>query len=159
MTSAVPTRLSPPRLTLACAGVLLAGVLAPRAVLAQYSAPQAPGDGLTPYADPAFGPEAGPGCLQARKLSGVAVSNDREVTLRFGTAFYRVGLTRDCPALVQRGAHVAGITRSTGGLICRPFDVELKIVAGDGAVSYCTGGALHKMSKAEVAATPAPAHR
>ena len=170
------------RLALTCAGVLSASVLAPGMVLAQYQMPSPnpmttpPGTpvgppGYTPYNPPAQltyganspfqnGASGGRDCLRARALSGVVASNDRQVILRFGgTDFYRVRLTKDCPALVQPGANVAGITRSSGGLICRPFDVELKVVAGDGAVSHCTGDTLEKMSKAEVAAASAPAHR
>ena len=145
------------RPALACAGILLAGVLVPGAVLADYVAPQAPGDALTPYSAAGWGPE-GSACLQAHALSGVAASNKRVVILRFGsTDFYRVRLTKDCPALLGPGTHVASVTRSTGGNICRAFDVELTVVAGDGAVSHCTGGALHRMSTAEVAAVSTPA--
>ena len=106
------------------------------------------------YHGPQTGPEVdGAGCLRGRTLSGVVASNDREAILRFGRAsFYRVRLTRACPALLAPGAHVAGVTRSSGGLICNPFDVELKVVAANGAVSRCTGDTLRRMSATQVSA-------
>jgi hypothetical protein len=154
MISAVFHRLR--RAAPACAGVLLAGAMVPGASVAQYQAPQAPGDGLTPYSAPAWGPEGGARCLQAHALSGVAASNDREVLLRFGRdIFYRVRLTRACPALLEPRAHVSSATRSTGGLICNPFDLELDIVAGDGSVSHCTGAAIIRTSAGQFKAVAA----
>jgi hypothetical protein len=167
---------------LACVGVLLAAALSPGAVLAQYqmpspapmtSPPNTPvgPPGYTPYNPPAnltygdsspftnAGPE-GQGCLRARALSGVVASNPREVILRFGgNAFYRVRLAKDCPALVKPGANVAGVSRSTGGVICGSYDVVLKVVAGDGSVSRCGAATLSKMSAAEVKAASAPPQR
>ena len=176
------------RLALACVGVLLAGVLAPKTVLGQgglvipggggYAIPPSfvPSGPVNPWApsgpppepDTHYGPGPGPGtyfgpepdglgCLRARALSGVVASNDREVILRFGRGvFYRVALTRACPALLGPGAHVAGVTHSSGGLICKSFDVELDVVASDGSVSHCTGDTLSKMSTAEVKTASAP---
>ena len=98
-------------------------------------------------------------CLRGPLLSGVVASDDRQVILRFGRGdFYRVRLTKACPALVMTGANVAGVTRSTGGIICNAYDVELKVVAGDGSVSHCTGATLKRMTTAQVAAASAPAH-
>lgn len=156
------------RLGLAGAGAMVAGLLAPQAVLAQaqgWSPPpispmssflesqQSPapvpplyGSGTNTGAD-------GSECLYARMLSGVVASDDRRVILRFGAdAFYRVRLTKACPALVTRGANVAGVTRSTGGMICNPFDIQLKIVGGDGSVSHCAGATLDRMTTAQVRA-------
>jgi len=170
------------RLGLACAGLLLAGVLAPRPVVAQTYIPAAAAP-MPPYSMPS-GPVGPPGyipynppaeltygatspfrdserlrCLRASALSGVVASNDREVVLRFGRdTFYRVRLTKACPALLMAGAHVAEVTHSSGGLICRPFDVELKVVAGDDSVSHCTGDTLSKMSRAEVKTASASTH-
>jgi hypothetical protein len=96
-------------------------------------------------------------CIDGHALSGVVASNDRDVILRFGRgAFFRVRLTRACPALIQPGANVAGVTRGFGGAICRPSDVELKIVASDGSVTRCVGDTFTLMSTAEVKAAAEP---
>lgn len=178
-------------LALTCGGVLLAGVLAPGAVLAQSQGPGGlviPGGGgyaippsavpsvpISPYYQSAappwnqpptniqdgygngWGPE-GRRCLQARMLSGVVASDDRQVILRFGgDTFYRVRLTKACPALTMSGANVAGVTRSTGGMICDAYDVQLKVVAGDGTVNHCGAATLKRMTTAQVkAASNAP---
>ena len=176
-----------------CVGVLLAGVLVPRAVLGQgamggpptvtipggggWAIPQSaiPSGPVYPWAGPSsqqpledhgggyyggWGPQGyGSTCLRARTLSGAVASDDRQVILRFGRdALYRVRLTKACPALLMRGANVAGVTRSTGGMICNAFDVELKVVAGDGSVSRCTGATLRRMTTGQVSSASAPTH-
>ena len=176
-------------LALACFGVLLGGVLAPKTALGQgglvipggggYAIPpqnMPQGVPISPYYQPnPFGqqydrqqgvddgygrslpPQVNRTCLQARTLSGVVASDDREVILRFGRdGLYRVRLTKACPALLMPGANVAGVTRSTGGMICNPYDVELKVVAGDGSTSRCTGATLSRMTAAQVKAASAP---
>jgi hypothetical protein len=102
-------------------------------------------------------PEANTMCVQARTLTGVVASDDRQVILRFGRdAFYRVRLSKACPALLMGGANVAGVTRSTGGLICDAYDVQLKVVAGDGTVNRCGGATLKRMTVAQVQAASRP---
>lgn len=147
-------------MALACAGVLLAGVLTPAAGLGQQGGnPFAALDRQADIHDQTgtgWGPEAR-SCLQARNFSGVVASDDRQVTLRFGDdTFYRVGLTKACPALAMSGAKVAGVTRSTGGMICDAYDVQLRVVSGDGTVSHCTGASLTPMTTADVKAASSP---
>jgi|WetSurMetagenome_2_1015567.scaffolds.fasta_scaffold233487_1 hypothetical protein len=149
------------RRALVCVGVLLAGVLGQGAVLAQS---RMAGGGAasmppTPYDAPSYGSQfphsEGPVCLPARALSGVVASNDHEVILRFGRAdFYRLRLTRACPALVAPGAHVVGIAGA-----CSASYMELKVAGADGSVSRCAAGAPRQMSAAEVNAASAPAGR
>ena len=150
------------RRTLACVGVLFAVVLAPGALLAQTAADRMNGLGVSPQPVNPQGIPASFGqgqCLQARALSGVVASNDRDVILRFGRAdFYRLKLTSACPALVEPGAQVVDIEHGSN-LICVARDVELKVVAGDGAVSRCAAHSLNRMSKAELAAAGAPQER
>ena len=174
----------------ACASVLLAGVLAPGAVLGQapptitipggggYAIPQSsvPSVPISPYYQSAappwgqgefrpdlqtgFGGNFSPGsktCLPGRMLSGIVASDDREVILRFGRdSLYRVRLSKACPALLMSGASVAGVTRSTGGIICDAYDVQLKVVAGDGSVSHCAAASLHRMTTAQIQAASGP---
>ncbi len=149
------------RRTLACVGVLFAVVLAPGALLAQTAAERMSGLGVSPQPVSPQGIPSGQGlqCLQARALSGVVASNDRDVILRFGRAdFYRLGLGKACPALLEPGAQVVDIEHGSN-LICVARDVELKVVAGDGAVSRCAAHSLNRMSKAELAAAGAPQER
>jgi hypothetical protein len=138
------------RLGLACITVMAAG--APGAVVAQQYSPR-PYVPVIPYGTYGLGLDASQGrqCLQSSDMTGVVASNDHEVILRFGRDnFYRVRLSRACPALVGPGANVASVKSSTGGIICNGFDVKLKVVAGDGSVSSCTGDTLAKMSSSEV---------
>lgn len=166
----------PHRLGLAGAGVLLASVLAPNAVLAQpYPGYLPPGGAFSPWGVPNGGPPTagvdyrpvyvpsdgnpsdGNSCLRASALSGVVASNDREVILRFGgSTFYRARLTGACPSLTQPGAHVAGVARYLPAVICRPSDVKLKVVSGNGAVSRCAAETLDMMTAAQVNAASEP---
>jgi len=164
------------RLNLTCA-VLLTAVLAPAAVLAQAvgnvstggypaSAPAAPnwsgssgsGDALMPYGGlDGAAPGSNASCLRASALSGVVASNDREAILRFGqNAFFRLRLSKACPALLQQGAHVVSVTRG-GTDICEPDDVELRVAAVDGSISRCGAADFRKMSAAQVKGASAPA--
>ncbi len=147
------------RRALACIGVLLTGVLAPRAVLAQSMADRMAGMGASSPAvntGPWTAPYAnGAQCFPARALSGVVASDARDVILRIGRAdFYRLRLTRACPALLEPGAHVD--IQSGPTIICGPADLELRVAAGDGPVSRCAADTLSRMSMAEVKAASAP---
>ena len=180
-------QLARPSAAAACAGVLLAAVLIPATVLGQAGPPTMTIPGGGGWAIPMSAVPSGPvypwagqnttaepdthygngdgfqgngrACLQAHMLSGVVASDDRQVILRFGRDdFYRVRLSKACPALVMTGANVAGVTRSTGGIICDAYDIQLKVVAGDGSVSHCTGATLKRMTTPQIAAASAPAH-
>jgi hypothetical protein len=157
------------RLALACAGVLSVNVLAPSAILAQYAPGSfavgpggvvAPTNGSAFLSPPAgenqgyaYNPSGSPRCLPARALSGVVASDDRKVILRFGSnVFYRLRLTRACPALIAPGAHVVGVTRGNGADICGADDVELRVAADDGSVSRCNVDRMSRMSQAEIQA-------
>ncbi len=147
------------RRALACVGVLLAGVLAPGAICAQPMAERFDSLGVvTQPVNPTWGPpttDRGQ-CVQARTLSGVVASNDRDVIFRFGRAeFYRLRLTNPCPALLEPGAHVVDIKRGSTVIICDPRDMELKVAVGQGPVSRCTVDSLNRMSTAEVKAASA----
>ena len=149
------------RRVLVCAGVLLAGVLVSGAVLAQSMGERMASLGVvSPPVDPSYGPlfdQPGLQCVQARALSGVVASNDREVIFRFGAAnFYRLRLNKACPALLEPGAQVVDIKRGSD-IICGPGDVELKVAVADGPVSRCTVGSLSRMSTAEVKTASGPA--
>ncbi len=148
------------RRALACVGVLLASLLAPRTLLAQSMADRMAGMGAsTPAANTGAwtAPYAnGAQCFPARALSGVVASDARDVILRIGRAdFYRLRLTKDCPTLLEPGAHLVDIEHSPT-LICGPADVELKVAAGDGSVSRCKADTLSRMSMADVKAASAP---
>ena len=152
------------RRALACVGVLLAVAMAPGALLAQTMDERILGatDTTPPFnPGPSVPPASGdPGqCLEPRALSGVVAPNDRDVILRFGRAdFYRLKLTRACPALVEPGAQVVSIQRDSAA-VCLARDMELKVVVGDGLVSRCGVRSLDRMSKADLAAAAATQQR
>ena len=152
------------RRALACVGVLLTVGLAPGALFAQTlderilgavdtTPPFNPGPSVPPASG---GPQQ---CLEPRALSGVVASDDRDVILRFGRAeFYRLKLTRACPALVEPGAQVVSIQRDSAA-VCLARDMELKVVVGDGLASRCGVRSLDRMSKGDVAAAQATQQR
>jgi hypothetical protein len=163
--------------------ILIASVLAPSVVFGQqgglvlpggggYAIPQSavPSGPVSPYAPPsgppniqdgygkAFGfQDGGRRCLQASTLSGVVASNDREAILRFGRdSFYRVRLSKACPALAAPGAHVTSVAR--GRDICSSGDVELKVASDDGSITSCPASSLNRMGGAEVSDTSRSAY-
>jgi hypothetical protein len=156
-----------------CIAALLAGALAPGPILAQVSAslPQNMSGGAQGYSafNPAqvapYGTSTGSGasyrfmCAKAGALTGVAASNDREAILRFGGGgFFRVRLSKACPALMEPGAHVVGVSRGAQ-LLCEPEDVQLKVAAVDGTISKCSVSTLSWENASDVTAPFTPVDR
>jgi hypothetical protein len=124
----------------------------------QQSQPTSEGYGPNGSNDSGWGPEANLGpspCVPASALSGMASSDELHAIIRFGkNRYYRLRLSKACPALLEEGAHVVSATRGPA-LICEPDDVELKVVSRDGSISRCPIYDMNRMHTAEAAAAPA----
>jgi hypothetical protein len=161
------------RPVLVCFGALMVGGLAPSAVLAQVPASLPPNmsggaqgySAFNPVQVAPYGTGTASGasyrlvCAKAEALTGVEASNDHEAILRFGGGgFFRVGLSKACPALVAPGAHVVGVSRGAR-VLCEPVDVQLKVAAADGTISKCSAATLSWVNAGEATAAFAPAGR
>jgi hypothetical protein len=66
---------------------------------------------------------------------------------------YEVKFRSACPEVTAPGAKLITVFR-TGGLICKPIDLDIKVSTTPGFKSTCIASSLRKLSPAEAKALP-----
>ncbi len=129
---------------LSSSGVSVAlGLLVIGAVGAGSSAPQA-----------ARAQGAAQPCFYARDVNGFQAPDDHTLYIRVGASdIYRLDLQSKCIGLTYRQNLAIQSTPSDGGFICTPLQAEV-VYRDNGFSNRCPVVGMHKLSLAEVAATP-----
>ncbi len=106
-----------------------------------------PGPALA--ADPASQP-----CFYARDINGFEAPNDQTLYIRVGVSdIFRLDLAPHCTGLTFRQNIGLSSTPAEGGFICTPLQAEV-VYRDNGFSNRCQVNAMHKLTAAEIAATP-----
>jgi hypothetical protein len=93
-------------------------------------------------------------CFYGRDVNGFQAPDDHTLYIRVGVNdLYRLDLTPHCTGLTFRRDIAIRSSPSEGGFICTPLQAEV-VYLQDGIPETCPVTALHKLTPAEIAATP-----
>ena len=93
-------------------------------------------------------------CFYARDVNGFETPDDHTVYIRVGVSdIYRLDLQPHCTGLTFRQNIGISSSPSEGGFICTPLQAEV-VYRDNGFPQRCLVSGLHKLSAAEIAATP-----
>jgi hypothetical protein len=93
-------------------------------------------------------------CFFASDINGFEAPDDHTVYIRVGASdLYKLDLTPHCTGLRFRQDIAIRSSPSEGGFICTPLQAEV-VYRESGIPEECPVTALHKLSPAEIAATP-----
>ena len=93
-------------------------------------------------------------CFYARDINGFETPDDHTVYIRVGVGdIYRLDLLPHCTGLTFRQSIGIRSSPSEAGFICTPLQAEV-VYRENGMAQTCPVSGLHKLSPAEVAATP-----
>jgi hypothetical protein len=93
-------------------------------------------------------------CFFASDINGFEAPDDQTVYIRVGASdLFKLDLTPNCTGLRFRQDIAIRSSPSEGGFICTPLQAEV-VYRESGIPEVCPVTALHKLSKAEIAATP-----
>ncbi len=96
-------------------------------------------------------------CFYINQLQGQQALNDRSVIFRVNVSdYYRLDFAGTCPALTFPEPKLILTPVGGIGLVCNALDLDVKVSQnGPGEIPEpCIPSALHRMTPAEVAATP-----
>jgi hypothetical protein len=93
-------------------------------------------------------------CFYARDINGFEAPDDHTVYIRVGASdIFRLDLQPNCTGLTFRQNIAIRSSPPEGGFICTPLQAEV-VYRDNGIPETCPVSGLHKLSAAEIAATP-----
>jgi hypothetical protein len=112
------------------------------------------GDALSQPAGPAPAAGSANACFSARDINGFNAPDDHTLYIRVGVHdVYRLDLTQGCSDLTFRDGIGLRSVPPGDHFICSPIQAEV-VYRDHGFPERCDVTAIHKLSKADLAATP-----